>query len=315
MSQFRWTFDAPTGVFKSHTLSSALRKAAIAQTKFMQFVKPEPGYGKGKGDTITISRISNIAVPTSGQLVEAQRIPEDQLTITTVAITVVEWGRSVPFTSFAQDLASLDLENACQMKLVDQMKLIMDNAAATAWKTAKVKAEAVTATSINFDTGGAATQQATSNLKLFHVEQIRDYMFSTLNIPAYEGDDYICLLNTKAKRGLITDSAWTDWVKYTDPTHKYNGEIGRLENIRFIEVNNASALSSGIGLNSVCGEAVFFGADAVAMAVAQDPELRAAIPQDFGRQKSVAWYGILQFGIVWDTANPGEAKIVHLTST
>lgn len=311
---FRWSFDAPAGVFKSHTLSSALRKASIAETKFMQFVKPEPGYGKGKGDTITISRIANLTEPTDGRLQEAQRIPEDDLTITTIGITVSEWGRSVPFTSFAQDLASLDLENAVQVKLRDQMKLSMDKAAAAAFKTAKITAEPLTANTIQFDTGGVPLGVATSNLKLFHVEQIRDYMFDTLHVPAYEGDDYIGLINTKAKRGLITDAAWTDWVKYTDPTHKYNGEIGRIENIRFIEVNHNTALSNSLGAGAVLGEGVFFGSDAVAMAVAQDPELRAAIPQDFGRQKSVAWYGILDFGIIWDTANDGEAKIVHLTS-
>jgi len=53
----------------------------------------------------------------------------------------------------------------------------------------------------------------------------------------------------------------------------------------------------------------------LAMAVAQDPELRAEVPKDFGRLKAVAWYGILEFGMVWDTANPGEAKTVHVTST
>ena len=108
--------------------------------------------------------------------------------------------------------------------------------------------------------------------------------------------------------------SWEVWHKYTDPSSKYNGEIGRLENIRFIEVNNTSALSGSKGSGSVLGEAVFFGDDAVAMAVAQDPELRAAIPQDYGRVQGVAWYGILEFGCVWDTANAGEAKIVHVTS-
>lgn len=311
---FKWTFDAPAGVFKSHTLSSALRKAAIAECKFMQFVKPEPGYGKGKGDSITINRIANIAEPGDARLTEAQKIPEDDLTITTIGITVAEWGRSVPFTSFAKDLASLDLENAVQMKLRDQMKLSLDTGAATAFKSAQVVAVPLTAATIQFDTAGAPTGTATSGLKLFHVEQIRDYMFDTLHVPAYEGDDYICLLNTKSKRSLITDSAWTDWVKYTDPTHKYNGEIGRIENIRFIEVNHNTALANNLGTGGVLGEAVFFGADAVAMAVAQDPELRAAIPQDFGRLRSVAWYGILEFGIIWDTANDGEARIVHVDS-
>lgn len=312
---YKWTFDAPSGVFKSHTLSSALRKASIAECKFMQFVKPEPGYGKGKGDTITISRIANLVEPTDARLLEGQRIPEDDFTITTIGITVSEWGRSVPFTSFTQDLASLDFENAVQMKLRDQMKLSMDKAAAAAFKTAKIVAVPLTATTIQFDTGGVATAPAVSNLKLFHVEAIRDYMFDTLHIPAYEGDDYIALINTKAKRGLITDATWMDWVKYTDPSHKYNGEIGRIENIRFIEVNHNSALANNLGTGGVLGEGVVFGSDAVAMAVAQDPELRAAIPQDFGRQKSVAWYGILEFGIIWDTANDGEAKIVHISSS
>ena len=122
------------------------------------------------------------------------------------------------------------------------------------------------------------------------------------------------MLSTKAKRGLLSDPAWEDWHKYTDPQAKYNGEIGRIENIRFIETNNNNALSNAYGTNSI-GEAIFFGADAVVMAVALDPELRAAVPGDFGRQKAVAWYGILDFGLVWDTANAGEAKVVHFGSS
>lgn len=312
---FSWTFDAPTGTFKNHSMSSMLRLAAIAECKFMQFVKPEPGYGKKKGESITITRVSNISVPSNGRLAENNRIPEDQLTLTTVAITVTEWGRSVPYTSLPEDLSKFDIENIIQKKLRDQMALILDNAAAAAFKTGQIKAEATGASSINFDTGGSASQQATSNLLMYHVEQIRDYMFSTLNVPPYEGDDYIALVSTKAKRGLINDPAFETWHKYTDPQAKYRSEIGRMENCRFIEINHTSALSGSIGLNGVVGEAVFFGEDAVAMAVAEDPELRAAIPQDFGRSKSVAWYGILEFGLVWTTANAGEARVVHFTST
>lgn len=312
---FKWTLDAPNGVFKSHEMSSKLRFASIAKTKFMQFVSPEPGYGKGKGDSITITRIANIAEPTDARLPEGQKIPEDDMAITTVAITVTEWGRAVPFTSFAKDLASMDLENAVQKKLRQQMQLSLDKASASAFKTAKVKAIPNGAASIVFDTDGTASTQATSNLKLYHVEQIRDYLFSTLLAEPFDGEDYVCLLQTKAKRSLIGDANWIDWVKYTSPEKKYNGEIGKIENVRFVEVNNVNALSNALGLAGVLGEAVFFGEDAVAMGVALDPELRAAIPQDFGRQKSVAWYGILEFGQIWDTANAGEAKIVHLTSS
>ncbi len=317
MSNFTWTFDAPAGVWKSHDMSSALRKAAIAETKFMQFVKPEPGYGKKSGDTITISRISNLTVPTSGRLSESVKIPEDQLTITTVAITVSEWGRAVPYTGFAEDLSMFDIENIVQRALKDQMKLIMDNAVATVFKSTstKIKATPDGVASIQFATNGVAPAQALSNLLVYHVEQIRDYMFSTLNVPPYEGDDYVCLVSTKGKRGVINDPAWEVWHKYTDPESKYNGELGRIENTRFVEINNTNALSGTLGSGGVLGEAMFFGADAVAMAVVTDPELRAAIPGDFGRQKAVAWYGILDFGVIWDTANAGESRIVHVSST
>ena len=52
------------------------------------------------------------------------------------------------------------------------------------------------------------------------------------------------------------------------------------------------------------------------MAVAEDPELRAKIAEDFGRSNGVAWYGIYSFGQIWsDSANAGEARVVHLTSS
>ena len=240
-----WSFDAPTGVYKNHAMSSELRKAAIAETKFMQFVRPEPGYGKNKGESITISRVSNLAVPTNGRIQETQRIPEDALSITTVGITVSEWGRSVPYTSLSEDLGSFNMENIVQRALKDQMMLTLDNGSATAFKStsAKIKAYPGSVSSITFGTSGTFGGTGAANLTVYHVEQIRDYLFSTLNCPPYEGDDYIGLVSTKAKRGVVSDPAWQQWHTYTDPQSKYNGEIGRIEGIRFIEINNTTALS------------------------------------------------------------------------
>lgn len=312
---FQWAFDMPTGTLKNHDLSNQLRVAAIAETKFMQFVRPEAGYGKKMGESITITRVSNISEPTNGRLTENERIPEDNVVLTTVAITVSEWGRSVPYTSLSQDLGKFDVENIIQKQLKNQMSLVMDKAAADAFQTAQVKAIPDGISSLTFDTDGTASTAATVNLNMYHVEQIRDYMFATLYVPPLEGDDYVCLIATNGKRGLLSDPKWEQWQKYTDPSSKFNSEIGRIENIRFVEVNNANALSGSLGTGSVLGEALFFGDDAVAMAVAEDPELRASIPGDFGRSKAVAWYGILEFGLVWDTATAGEARVVHVTSS
>jgi len=316
MSSFQWQFDAPNGVYKNHKLSSQLREAAIAETKFMQFVRPEAGYGKKMGESINITRVSNISVPSSSLLSENNRIPEDNITLSMQAVTVAENGRSVPFTSFASDLSHIDLKNVIQRQLKNQMKLSLDIDAATAAKAGMVKAIPTGVSALTMDTDGTASTAATVNLNMYHVEEIRDYMFSTLNIEPAVGDDYIGLIATKAKRGLMRDPAWEEWKKYTDPSAKFNSEVGRAENVRFIEVNHASALSGSLGTGSVLGEGIFMGQDALIMAVAEDPELRAKMAEDYGRSNGVAWYGIYSFGQVWsDSATAGEARVVHLTSS
>lgn len=311
-----WTYDAPTGVYKNHKLSSQIRMAAIAEAKLMQFVKPEPGYGKKKGDTINITRVSNVTVPSNSTLTENVRIPEDSISLSTQAITVGENGRAIPYTSLSLDLAHFDLESAIQAKLRDQLKLSLDIDASDAFSAGQVKAIPTALATTTFDTDGTASSPATVNLNMYHVESIRDYLFSTLNVDPFMGDDYMAVIATKAKRGLIRDPQWEQWKKYTDPSAKFNGEIGRIENIRFIESNHTSSLSGSLGTGSVLGEGFFFGRDPVVMAVAQDPELRAKESEDYGRSKGVAWYGVYGFGQVWsDSSTAGEARVVHLTSS
>ena len=318
MATHSWVNDGPSGVYKNHDLSSKIRMAAIAEAKFMQFTAPAEGYGKKKGESVTITRVSNVTVPTTDVLDELNRIPEDTLSLSTQAITVAERGRSIPYTKLSTDLAHFDLGSAIQKKLKDQLKLSMDKAAATAFKAGKILAIPTGIAETTFETDGAVSNAAASNLNMYHVESVRDYMYDTLNIAPYSSDDYVCVLRTQAKRGLMRDPDWKDWKKYTDPSAKYNGEIGRIENIRFVETNHSSALASGLGTGAVLGEAVFFGEDPVVMAVAEDPHLIAEenVGSDFGRAKSVAWYGIYGFGQIWyDSANAGEARVVYMTST
>jgi N4-gp56 family major capsid protein len=313
MAQFTWSFDAPTGTFKSHAMSRKLYEAAIAKSTFMDHCRPVEGFGKRMGETVTLTRIKNIAEPTTAVLNENNRIPEDTFSINTTSITLSEFGRAVPFTSLAQDLSTFDIENPIQSKLQEQMRLVLDARAATAFKQAKLKYTPTGLASYSAATNGTAGATASANMNVYHCEEIRDLLFDTYHVPPAEGDDYIGIFRTLGLRGIKRDPAWEEWHKYTDPAAKFNSEVGRVEQIRFIETNHSNALSK-TGTSSVLGEGVVFGADAVAMAEAQTPELRAAIPQDFGRSKAVAWYGILEFGIIWDTANAGEARIMHVTS-
>ena len=316
MTSFQWQFDAPSGVFKQHALSAALYTAAVEESVFMDHVKPVSEFGRKMGENITLKRVASVAEPTSVDLLEGVRIPEDSLTLSTKAITVGEIGRSIPFTSFAEDLSSLDLEGTVQSELRRQMKLALDTKAAAAFTgtNAKIKYQITGLTAATIVTNGTVNTPATANFNVYHAEEIRDYLYDTLQCEPAEGDDYVGIFRTLGIRGLKRDPDWEEWHKYTDPSVKFNSEVGRIESIRFIETNHDKALQK-IGTSDVCGEGVVFGKDAVAMAEALTPELRAAIPQDFGRSKAVAWYGILAFDVIWDTGNAGQAKIVHVASS
>jgi len=295
-------------------MSQKLYMAALENSVFMDFMQPVDGYGRKKGDTVTLTRIAAMTEPSSPDLTEGERIPEDQYSISTTSITVNEIGRAVPFTSFAEDLTFFDLENGIQRRLRDQMRLSLDTKAASAYKTAQVKYIPTGVAAGTFDTDGTASTSATANWNVFHIEEVRDYMFDTLYTPPWEGDDYVAIFRTLGLRGIKRDPAWEEWHKYTDPQAKYNNEIGRIENVRHVETNHANALGKK-GTGSVLGEGVVFGQDSVAMAEVLTPELRAEVKGDFGRSRAVAWYGILNFGIIWDTANAGQARIVHVTSS
>jgi len=315
MATQSWAYNAPSGVYQNHAISSEIRFASIAMTKFMQFSRPVEGFGSKQGSNVTITRVSNVAVPADDSLNELERIPEDTFSLSTQAISVTERGRAIPYTSLSKDLGYFDIENAIQRKLRDQLALRLDQLCATAFKVGQVKGNPDGIASITFTTNGTANGTASVNLNVYHIEQIRDQLYSIYNVMPYADGDYMSVISTKARRGIIRDPNWEKWKTYTDPEAKYNGEIGRIEGVRFVESNNTNALSGTLGTGSVLGEAVFFGDDPVAMASVHDPELRAKESDDYGRSKGVAWYGIYGFDQIWkDSANAGEARVIHITS-
>lgn len=314
MAQYSWGFDSPTGTFKSHAMSAKLYETAVANTKVFPFVTTVDGFGKKQGETVTLTRISAISEPTSAALTEAEKISEDTYAITTTSITVTEYGRSVPFTSLAQDLTFFDLENSVQARLREQMTLSLDTIAATAFKTSQVKYTPTGLTSSDTTTGATFTSSATANVNIYHLEEIYDLLYDTYLAPPWEGDHYIGIFRHLGIRGIRRDPDWVDWNKYVGPGAKENGEVGMIENIRIIDTNHNNALGK-VGTSSVLGEGLVFGMDAVAMAEAQTPELRAKLAQDYGRDKGVAWYGVLGMASIWTTANAGQSRIVHVGST
>lgn len=304
-----WEWDAPTGVYRNHTLSSKIRRAAVAQAQFMRFLRAEPGYGKGKGAGVSITRI--FSLPRAGKVSETDRLPSGRPNIDTKTIYPDEWGYKIEMTEFEKNLTHFDLTNQFQLALKDQMRLTMDEMAATSFKATPYKYIPQASGGV-FDTDGTPSTAADTNLSVAALRDIHDVLQGELKCPRYANGKYVGILSTRAARGIKNDPEYKDWFAPSTSEPFVTGRLKDVEEFMLIETNHYDALANAVGTNGVCGEAVFFGMDASALATVEEPELRAGLPEDLGRFREIGWVGTLGADTVWDIA--AHARCVHVTS-
>src|SRR3972149_9510887 len=109
MAAFTWSGSLATGYSVCEEMSKELRYAAVDDFEIAQFCRKEPGFGRKMGDTINITKIKTITIPTSALLDEHTDIPTDTLSIGTVGIEAKELGRAAQNTRLAQDFARFDV--------------------------------------------------------------------------------------------------------------------------------------------------------------------------------------------------------------
>ena len=78
-------------------------------------------------------------------------------------------------------------------------------------------------------------------------------MLKAANAPKIAGD-YVCILHPYVAYDIMSDPHWEDMHKYCKPEEQYEGEIGRIAGVRFVETSEA-AVYSGDGCPA--GLAVF----------------------------------------------------------
>ncbi len=305
-----WEWDAPTGVYKNRHLSSKIRTEAIADAIFSRFVSPEGGYGKGKGASVTITRM--LALPLAAQVSEQDRLPSGRPAIQTKRVTPAEWGFKIEMTEFEKNLSHFDIMNQYQRMLRDQMTLTMDKMYADAFKTTPYLFVPAAAGSA-FDTDGTFTVTADKNLDVDDLRQIHDELRGTLKCPTFRNGRYIGILSTRAARGIKSDDQYKDWLAPSTMQPFVSGQwLNPIEGFELFETNHFDALSNGVGGSSVLGEALFFGADSVFSAVVDEPEVRIGNSTDLGRFREVGWVGTLQAGLTWDQA--ATSRVIYVGS-
>ena len=280
----------------------------------MQFVDPEPAAGVNRGNKVFFDKISNISTA-GGTLTETDTIPKRNYTITQGSLVLVEYGNSIPYTQKVKTLADIMVPETIKTVLMNDMRVVLDSAAATQFTTNDYVATITNTATTTFGTAGTALATAGANMSDKNARDIIDKM-KTLLIPTRENDDYVCVASTNSVRGLYDFFESKAQLTTLDPL--YRGEVGSYYGCRFIEETNF--LTNADGSNGIYGQAVYFGADAVREGIAIPEEIRIGIPTDFGRDQGIAWYALLGFQQVWsfggtvNGSNDGQTRIINVKS-
>lgn len=304
-----WTFDMPSGAFKNHALSTNIRKEAMEDVQTMRFFRAEPGYGKHKGENLTITRV--LQLPRATRIGETSHIPSGRPAIETKQVSVSKWAYKVPVTEFERHLTYFNIMDPIQAALRDQITLTMDVMCADTLQLTPIKYVPET-TGYTLTTNGTAGATSDRNLEIQDLRAIRDELKGALKCPMFKGNRYVGILSTRAARGIKNDSEYKDWQAPTTRSPFISGYLTNVEGFDLYETNHDEAFADLVGSSTTTGEAVFFGMDAGALLQVMAPELRMGIPTELGTFQEVGWVGEFDAFLPWESAS--YARVVHVTS-
>lgn len=257
--------------------------------------------------TINILAYDNITK--GGALTEGVRMATKALSSSLKQVTVVEQGNAVSVSELTLRASFDNVMATVTTLLARDMAITLD----TQLRDVCLTGGTLTSTIYGRADKNAAKINSRANItatNVLSVATVKDAIevLATNNAPKIEGNYYICFCHPHQSRSLRDDSAWVNASNYGAPTQLFTGEIGRIDNVRFIETtlmsNGAVAATdyaykaalvhgaSGAPANVDVYQAVIFGEDYFAHAVALPTELRDGGVTDFGRERSMAWYAI-----------------------
>lgn len=313
MGQMIFATNTLGGLSTLNKLSQKMRMQAQPLFVYRQFCETKEG-GKNQGDIVYFDKMVQLDTQ-GGTLTETSTIPKNLIKMTRGSVQVERYGNGCAFTEKLELLAEFDMRNKYTQWLVTDHKRVTDSACAAKFVTAKFRAVCTSTSSTVFTTNGTFTATQAANMSDKNVRDIVDYMKQKW-IPKYAGgNEYIAIVSCNARRGLYDQMQVLS--QYAEPEFRFNAEVGRYYDTRFVEEN--SYLSNSRGSGTQYGEAIFFGGDAVVEAVALPEEVRYQ-EDDFGCDKQLAWVGYLGWAKMWDTGDDinsvgkGFERIVYMGS-
>lgn len=288
--------------------SKEIEYKAMPIMRFVQFAKVKTELGTQPGLTIQMMTYNNLKK--GGKLDEGVRMHAQSLSSTMKSITVGERGNAVSVSELALKTSFTDIMADATNLLARDVAITLDT---------ELRDTALTAPNVIF---GRATSTAPkiagrANITVANgmsVASVKDAVeiLATNNTPKLEGSYYVCFVHPHQSRVLRDDPAWVEASKYGAPDQLFTGEIGRIDDVRFIETtlmcNGAVASTDDAyktGLSATDGtkvyQSVLFGEDYYGYAVGLPVELRDNGVTDYGREHGIAWYAIWGTGLLHPT--------------
>ena len=302
------------GVLDNHirtVYSREIEFQAMPIMRFAQFADVKTELGTQPGLSIQMMTYNNLKL--GGKLTEGVHMKTQAMSSTMKSITVSERGNAVSVSELALKASITDVLADATTLLGRDMALVLDcelrdtalsGAVNVIYGRADNKAPKI-----------ASRAEITANNYLT-VATIKDAVeiLSTNNTPKFGGDAYICFVHPHQSRMLRDDPAWINASQYGNPSQIFLGEIGRIDDVRFIETTlmcngacgaqdpsyKADLVHGAVGAPADVDvyQALLFGESYYAYAVALPVELRDNGVSDFGREHAIGWYAIWGTGIL-----------------
>lgn len=282
--------------------SKEIEFKALPIMRFVQFAKVKTELGTQPGLTIQMMTYNNLKK--GGALTEGTRMTAQSLSSTMKSITVGERGNAVSVSELSLKASFTDIMADATTLLSRDVALTLD---------IELRDTALTATNVIYGRKTASVAKLSARTEInaengMSVATIKDAVeiLATNNTPKFEGAYYVCFVHPHQSRVLRDDPAWINASNYGAPDQLFTGEIGRIDDVRFIETtlmcNGAvgeddpaykAELKKGTAGNLVdVYQSVLFGEDYYGYAIALPVELRDNGVQDYGREHGLAWYAI-----------------------
>jgi N4-gp56 family major capsid protein len=309
--------DGSTGVKLDEAVrdvySREIEYKAIPNMRFLQFAEVKTELGTEPGLTINMMTYDNLSM--GGELTEGTDMETQSLSASQKSIQVGERGNAVAVSELALQSSFDDLMQRATDLLARDVALVLD----TELRDTALGVSNVVYARSNSDGSKQSGRGDVLENDGLTVAVIKDAVeiLATNNAPKFDGNYYISFVHPHQSRDLRDDPAWIEASKYANPDQLFTGEIGRIEDVRFIETTlmpnadapeedpayDASLLvdpdsTPDSGDEYSIYKSIVFGESLYGYAVGIPVELRDNGVQDFGRKHGLAWYAIWGAGIL-----------------